>query len=433
MIKSIFSQLGYQALSKGAMALLLRVVMMLLGYLFIYSLNNRYGTSFIGDFTLIQSIFIIISTICTLGLDTLSVKLVSPNSKNSKYLSILYNRILSYIIPLTIVISIILYYFSLNIALYFGSIDLSEPIKILSFSLLPLALININGESFRGSKNMLFYSIYNKASLLSLLFILLLFTTNSSMHSIDIYYYLFYVICLLALISTIHWKVIYIGSLNHINNKLAKLDLNCNLFYLSKNMLIISIVFILFQFIDILMLAYLSTSDQVGIFTILLKVSSLVSILLIGVNSISGPIISDLFSDNKLDELKKYVKAIVRISSLLSIPIIVFIIYFSDFILESFGLGLTQYKNGLIIMCIAQFINVVSGSVGLIMQMTGHAETFKNIIIIAVISNVILNIILIPIFQVFGAVYASSLSLIIWNVIGAIYIYRKIKIYSFIH
>ena len=84
-------------------------------------------------------------------------------------------------------------------------------------------------------------------------------------------------------------------------------------------------------------------------------------------------------------------------------------------------------------MCIAQFINVVSGSVGLIMQMTGHAETFKNIIIIAVISNVILNIILIPIFQVFGAVYASSLSLIIWNVIGAIYIYRKIKIYSFIH
>ena len=87
MIKTTFSQLIYQALGKGIIALLLRITTMLLGYMFIYSLNSRYGTSFIGDFTLIQSIFIIISTICTLGFDTLCVKLVSPNSRNNKYSS----------------------------------------------------------------------------------------------------------------------------------------------------------------------------------------------------------------------------------------------------------------------------------------------------------------------------------------------------------
>ena len=433
MIRSNLNQLDYKAIRKGILALSLRIIMIFLGYMFIYFLNNIYGTSFIGDFTLIQSIFFIISTICTLGFDTLSVKVVSPNRTNKKFLNIYYNRILFYILPLTIIVSIILYFFATNIALYFENINLSLPIRILSFSLLPLVLININGESFRGVKNMLFYSIYNKASLLSLLFILLFLIIDSDMQSIDIYYYLLYVIYFLALVSTIHWRFIYIGNLrNTSNHKSINEDQKDNLFNLSKNMLIVSIVFILFQYIDILMLGYLSTSEQVGTFTIMLKISSVVSIVLFGINSISGPIISNLFSDNKLDELRKYIKSIVRISSLLSIPIIILIIFFSDFILRLFDLRTMPYRNGLIIMCIAQLINVMSGSVGLIMQMTGHARTFKNIIIIALISNVILNLILIPSFQVLGAVYASSVSLILWNVLGAIYIQKKIKIYSFI-
>ena len=91
---------------------------------------------------------------------------------------------------------------------------------------------------------MLFYSIYNKASLLSLLFILLLLIIDSNMPSIDIYYYLLYVIYFLALVSTIHWRFIYIGNLSDAsNNKSINENQNDNLFYLSKNMLIISLVF----------------------------------------------------------------------------------------------------------------------------------------------------------------------------------------------
>ena len=83
-------------------------------------------------------------------------------------------------------------------------------------------------------------------------------------------------------------------------------------------------------------------------------------------------------------------------------------------------------------MCFAQFINVVSGSVGLIMQMSGNEKIFRNIIIFSIIINIILSIILIPKFQVWGAVYSSSFSLILWNILSIIFIKKKINIYSFI-
>ena len=411
--------------------------MIAVGYVFIYSMNRLYGASFIGNFTIINSIFIILSTVCTLGFDTLSVKLVSSHEDNYNYLNTLYKTIITYIIPVTLVLSSVIYYFAENIALIFQNIDLYLPIRILSFSLLPLALININGESFRGMKNMLFYSLYNKVFIVSVVFVIFLFMQLFNVgidDSINIFYYYLYAILFLAIISTLHLKFLYMKQINENsdNNKVLEMQKN-KLFSLSKNMLIISIIFILFQFIDILMLALLSTSEKVGIFTIIFKISSVVSIILIGVNSISGPIISNLFSKNKSDELKIYIRNMVRISTILTLPIILFIIYYSENILYLFGSEFIVYKYGLTIMCISQFINVISGSVGLIMQMTGNEKIFKNIILISIISNVLLNWILIPRFQVLGAVYATSISLVIWNIIGVIFIRKKIKLYSFIH
>ena len=95
-----------------------------MGYVFLYFANKLYGTSFVGDFTLIQSIFIILSTVCTLGFDTLSVKLVASNDNDGNYLSLLYQKIIIHIIPITLILSIIIYFFSENIALCFQNSDL---------------------------------------------------------------------------------------------------------------------------------------------------------------------------------------------------------------------------------------------------------------------------------------------------------------------
>jgi len=399
-------------------------------YIFLYIITKNYGYDFVGNFSLVQAIFLTLSTICVLGLDTLSVKLVPLNKEYLKYI---YFKILITILPLILLISLFLYFYSNTVAYFFSKIELSYPIKILSISLLPLSLININSEFFRGMKNMFYYSIYNKSSIL-LVLLFLLFLLSDNFYLTDkklIYLYYLYSIILLAIFSSFHLFFKYLInskiSIPHNNNLKEK-----NLFSLSNNMLIINIVFIVFQFIDIILLGILSSSSDVGIYTILLKISSVTSIILLGVNSISGPIISKLFSSNQLFELNQYIKAIVRASTLLSIPIFFVIFIYSEAFLLLFGENLLIYKNALYLMCLAQLINILSGSVGLIMQMTNNEKIFKNIIIISLIVNMILSLALIPKYGVWGAVFSSSLSLVLWNILSIIFIKKKINIYSFI-
>ena len=60
--------------------------------------------------------------------------------------------------------------------------------------------------------------------------------------------------------------------------------------------------------------------------------------------------------------------------------------------------------------------------------MTEYQNIFKWIIIFAVIINIVLNIFLIPSYGIFGAAIASMISLVLWNILSCMYIYRKFKI-----
>ena len=109
------------------------------GYIFLYVLSNNYGISEVGNFTLIQAILFTISTISVLGLDTLSVKLVPINENNLKFL---YFRIILNIFPIALFFSFLLFYLSDNIALFFDKKILNDYLRILSFSIIPLSIIN---------------------------------------------------------------------------------------------------------------------------------------------------------------------------------------------------------------------------------------------------------------------------------------------------
>ena len=80
---------------------------------------------------------------------------------------------------------------------------------------------------------------------------------------------------------------------------------------------------------------------------------------------------------------------------------------------------------------VGQFINAFSGSVGYIMQLTNHEKSFQNIVIIALFINILLNFILIPIYSINGAAFASKISLVFWNLSCIIYIRKTIKIKTY--
>jgi O-antigen/teichoic acid export membrane protein len=89
-------------------------------------------------------------------------------------------------------------------------------------------------------------------------------------------------------------------------------------------------------------------------------------------------------------------------------------------------------RVALLILVFSQLINTMSGSVGVILNMTGKEKVFRNILSIALVINITLNILLIPRFGIEGAAIASATSLVFWNLYSVYYVYREYNILAFI-
>ena len=105
---------------------------------------------------------------------------------------------------------------------------------------------------------------------------------------------------------------------------------------------------------------------------------------------------------------------------------------FSKMILGFFGPGYIEARWALIILLIGQAVNALCGSVGVYMNMTGKQVVFQRILVTAFTINVVLNLVLIPKYDLLGAAIATTISTVFWNIVTTTYIYRKDKIITFL-
>jgi O-antigen/teichoic acid export membrane protein len=151
------------------------------------------------------------------------------------------------------------------------------------------------------------------------------------------------------------------------------------------------------------------------------------------INAIISPLISKLFFSKKKTDLISLMNKSIKLNFLLTFPLILFLLIFPKFVLSFFGDNYRASSNVLIIILLGQIINVFSGSVGVYLNMTGRQLIFQRILIVTLIINVIFNLTLIPIYGMLGAAISTSISLIIWNISGVLYVYKKDKILLFIN
>ena len=149
------------------------------------------------------------------------------------------------------------------------------------------------------------------------------------------------------------------------------------------------------------------------------------------VNTISASKFSELFWENKIDELNKVVTFSTRMVFMVSLPIVIILIAFPKFILGIVDPQIQTGATALILLAIAQFISACSGSVGTFLNMTGHQVTLRNIVLLGIAINIILCIVLIPKFDMIGTAVANLISVAFWNIAGAVYVYKKYKIKTF--
>ena len=192
------------------------------------------------------------------------------------------------------------------------------------------------------------------------------------------------------------------------------------------HMIFISGFGLLLRHIDVIMIGFIRSPSDAGIYYASVRIADFIIFGLNSVNFIIAPLISKYYFSGKHTELQRIITYSSRIIFSLTLIAFLFVILLGGWGLGLFGSDfLTSYPS-LAILSIGQLVNALSGSVGYICIMTGHESSSSLVLGLSVIMNIILNYSLIVPFGIIGAAIATALTTIIWNLILVIYVYKRI-------
>ncbi len=176
----------------------------------------------------------------------------------------------------------------------------------------------------------------------------------------------------------------------------------------------------------VIMLGIFRPEAEVGYYSVAVSMASLTSFVLSAINSMAAPKFSELFNSDKIAGLFYVAQKSTKLIFWATIPILFFLVLLGKPALSLlFGRDFTVAYWAMFFLVLGQFVNSISGSTGIFMNMTGHQIVFRNVMFMAAVMNVILNLILIPNLGIYGAALAGMSSLIFWNVYLLIYIKMK--------
>lgn len=196
-------------------------------------------------------------------------------------------------------------------------------------------------------------------------------------------------------------------------------------------MMIASSIMVVLGWIDTFVMGVYDTSENVGIYNVCLKISTLTLFTLQAVNSILAPKIAKAYARGEMDKFKSFISFSTKINFIISMAIILGIVVFHEFLLGLFG---DEFKSGkliLFVLCIGQVITSFAGPVGVILQMIGKQHIFKNIVLVALALNIIFTIWFTPLYGGVGAAIATVISIAFWNLASVLFLKRKLNIRSY--
>lgn len=199
----------------------------------------------------------------------------------------------------------------------------------------------------------------------------------------------------------------------------------------SLNLLITNSVLALGRHGDKIVLVYFLSTFELGIYSVTLTIAAFIPLVLTSVNSIFSPIISQLYSQNKLKDLARYFQLSGRYIFLLSFPLMVFIFLFSKPIMSLFGNDFIQGSFLLSLIVIGQLINVSMGSVGLMLQMTGLEKPMRDISIVTSLISFLLYFVLISKWGLVGLGVVYIFNILLQNIACTYVLNKHLNIHLF--
>lgn len=165
--------------------------------------------------------------------------------------------------------------------------------------------------------------------------------------------------------------------------------------------------------VDLIILGSLRGAEDAGIYAVAARAAALVPFISAAANMALAPRIARLYAARDHDRLQRMITAAARRIFVTSAPFAILLIVAAWWLLYYFfGARYTPATLALRILAGSQLAVLAIGSVGTILNMAGHERRSMVGLTMAVVLNIVLNLILIPRFGPEGAAIASGTSLV---------------------
>lgn len=164
---------------------------------------------------------------------------------------------------------------------------------------------------------------------------------------------------------------------------------------------------------------------QVGIYSAIQKLTLPTTFFATAISGYIGPEIARRYSAGEYLKIKSIYYNAIKLLLMTGLPVLAIILIIPDFLLQIFGKEFIVGSQTLRIYAFGTFLGVaLFGPIGYFMVMTGRQIQFQWIIIFALIANIVLSILLIPIYGIAGAATATLVATILWKGIGYLFLKR---------
>ena len=372
-----------------------------------------------------------ISTIIAFGFPQLVLKflpdLIGNNKGEAKDLT---NRTVSYILISSLASGLLLFAFSAYIATYVFQNTAMESILQWSALYLPvILLISILTSLYRGViriKEIVVYGTFISVTLRAILTIILFQYTNQIEYFIGVE----------ALVQLIVVILLWLKFSKDFYPLKVRMDF-LRIFNESKYISFAKFVFagsvVTYAGSELLTLlvSLMLPEKEVGAYSLMLTITGISIFILINLNKVFAPIISKLYAENKLEELKQtYQKATFLINAI-TLPFVLLLLFFLPLILSYFGSEMNAYLFLTAFMFLSIGATLPVGSSGVVMNMAGMEKQNVWVQLFKASLSVALLLVFVKQHQLLAVVIIYVFSEYLKNYLQVFIIWKKTRIHPF--
>lgn len=215
-------------------------------------------------------------------------------------------------------------------------------------------------------------------------------------------------------------------------SKYQKVPVAKKLIAFSWPITISAIIFLLISKTDVILIGVFLDSSKIGIYTPSLIIAQYLIMIAAPFMYLFLPVMSELFGRNKFDTIESLFKSTSKWIILIVLPIYIYVMLFpQEIITILYGADFSSGYLSLVILATGLCMNVFTGVTGNILIAGGYTKLYLLGEIIAAITNISLNLVLIPIYGIIGAAISVSVSYFVRNFISLIFVYKTIKMHAY--